>query len=182
MIVVFSLLRTLVPGGFVHFTKMTMFFFLYSITAYLRRYPDAVGVFDRAWRCFAAAGALALLLIGYFALCLRFGDRISSLRLDRFNHMATLPQLAMALLIFRALRMPHSRLVNRLATACLGVYLIHYSYAWRDWIWHTLFGALPMNRAAAIIPACSWRWCWSTRFARCWSCCACALSNPSACA
>ena len=155
MFVVFSLLRTVVPGDFVHFTKMTMFFFLYSITAYLRRYPDAVGVFDRAWRCFAAAGALALLLIGYFALCLRFGDRISSLRLDRFNHMATLPQLAMALLIFlgfRALRMPHSRLVNRLATACLGVYLIHYSYAWRDWIWHTLFGALPMNRAAAIIP------------------------------
>ena len=155
MFVVFSLLRTVVPGGFVHFTKMTMFFFLYSITAYLRRYPDAVGVFSRAWRCFAAAGALVLLLIGYFALCLRFGDRISSLRLDRFNHMATLPQLAMALLIFlgfRALRMPHSRLINRLAAACLGVYLIHYSYAWREWIWYTLFDALPMDRAAAIIP------------------------------
>ena len=69
--------------------------------------------------------------------------------------MATLPQLVMALLIFlgfRALRMPRSRLVNRLATACLGVYLIHYSYAWRDWIWNELFGALPMETSAAVIP------------------------------
>lgn len=155
MFVVFSLLRTVAPGGFVHFTKLAMFFFLYSIAACLRRYPDAAGVFSRAWRCFAAAGALLLLLICYYALCLRFGARFSFLRLDRFNHMATLPQLVMALLIFlgfRALRMPRSRLVNRLATACLGVYLIHYSYAWRNWIWDELFGALPMETSAAVIP------------------------------
>ena len=150
MFVCFSLLRTLAPGGFVSFTKFAMFFFLYSLAAYVRLYPDAVGAFDRPWRCFAAAAALTALLLGYFALCFRFGERFSFLRPDRFEHMATLPLLGLSLALFlgfRSLRMPRLRLVNVVAGSAFGVYLIHYSYAWREKLWELLFGALPAGSA-----------------------------------
>ena len=153
MFVCFSLLRTLVPGGFVPFTKFAMFFFLYSLAAYVRLYPDAVGAFDRPWRCFAAAAALVALLLGYFALCFRSGGRFAFLRPDRFDHMATLPLLGLSLALFlgfRSLRMPRLRLVNAVGGAAFGVYLIHYSYAWREKLWEMLLGALPAGGTPAL--------------------------------
>lgn len=168
MFVVFSLLPTVAPGGFVRFTKLTMFFFLYSLAAYLRLYPDAAGAFARPWRCFAAAAALVALLLGYYALCFRFGGRFSFLRLDRFDHMSALPQVGLSLLLFlgfRGLRVPRLRPVNAVASACLGVFLIHYNYAWRDRIWEWLaavppLAALPLpmfllTAAALVYAACT---------------------------
>ena len=145
-------------------SRCTAFFFLYSITAYLRCYPDAAGVFGRAAR-FYAAGALVLLpsAITRSASASVIASPSCAFRPLRTKyHAAAAGHGAADLLGFRALRMPHSRLVNRLATACLGVYLIHYSYAWRDWIWHTLFGALlHATGRRHHPPACCWRWCWS---------------------
>mgnify|MGYP000218116417 CR=1 FL=1 len=155
MFVFFSLFNTVLPGSFGSFSSLAMFFLLYCLAAYVRLYPDAVGVFDRPWRCFAAAAAILLFRAAYLCLCARFGDRFSFLRPDRFNAMASVPQLLFSLLLFLGflhLRMPRVRVVNTIASACFGVYIIHFNHFLRDGLWHWMSGVLHLADTPALLP------------------------------
>ena len=89
----------------------------------------------------------------YKRTCAVVNRHIPCLRPDRFDHMATLPLLGLSLALFlgfRSLRMPRLRLVNAVGGAAFGVYLIHYSYAWREKLWEMLLGALPAGGTPAL--------------------------------
>lgn len=155
MFVFFSLLQTILPNGFGSFGLMAMFFLLYCLAAYVRLYPDAVGVFDRPWRCFAAAAAILLFRAAYLCLCARFGGRFSFLYPNRFDAMSSLPQLLFSLLLFLGflrLRMPCIRVVNTIASACFGVYIIHFNHFLRDGLWRWMSGVLHLADTPALLP------------------------------
>ena len=154
MLVPFSLLRTVVPGDFGGFTKLTMFFFYYCVGASVRLWPEAVRAF-RPGRCFVAAAAVLALLLVYFGLCFHFEGRFSVLRAERFNSMWSLPQVALATLLFLAfkdLRLPRLRLVNAVAGACFGVYLIHYNFLWRDKVWQMAGDMASLGNTPSLAP------------------------------
>lgn len=55
MFVPFSLLRTVLPGGFIGFSNLSMFAFYYCLAAYVRLYPQALRPLSPSRRCFGLA-------------------------------------------------------------------------------------------------------------------------------
>ena len=155
LFVIFGVLDSVVPGGFASFTWLGTFIFLYCLAAYLRLYPDALAFCRRPGRCFAVAALIAAFQLVWIVLCGLFGGRFSFLRPDRFSDMRTAPQMLLALFLFLGfarLRVPHSRLINRVASAALGVYLLHFGGALRMPILDVVWGAFGDGGTAMMLP------------------------------
>lgn len=161
MFVPFSLLRTVLPGGFIGFSNLSMFAFYYCLAAYVRLYPQALRPLSPSRRCFGLAALVLALHAAYLCLCCLLGGRVPLFTPGRFARMYDVPQVALAFALFLGfvrLRPRHSRAVNAVASAVFGVYLVHYNIFVRDWLEEgiaALFrgGNVPSPPVAALVLA-----------------------------
>lgn len=121
-----------------------LFALLYLIGAYLRLYPPARGVSGGALLIGAAAAQLGVILLVAVALpaISRDSPLLAQYRLSLWLESSplTIPIAAALVLGFSRFSF-HSRLINRAASATLGVYLLHDSNYVRPALW----GALQMG-------------------------------------
>ena len=126
---------------------------LYSLAGYVRLYPEDFGT-----RRFILWGAL--FAVGNFlsVIAVDVLDSVQSyftLHPYYFLEMMRPFTVAAALCLlvgFTKLKIPHSRVINTLASATFGVYLIHDSNIVRPFLWHEIFRNASFQESPYLIP------------------------------
>lgn len=129
------------------------FLFLYCISGYLRLHNSARR--HRAGTWLAIGAGVLLLSFGYAVLLLEFqANYRSSYETVYFQTWQMLMLLAAIplLLGFLRLNMKNSAVINRLAAASFGVYLIHDSDYVRYFLWRDLLNSGSYRDSALLIP------------------------------
>lgn len=123
-----------------YFHQLTWFFFLYTLGAYFRKYPN------RYTRCIPLHGALFLLMILLISWLCLWGENHQDLfqrvgsRHYFFADKNTIPQLLCScslFLFFANLKIRPRRWLTVLSGASFGVFLIHDHGLMRDLIWRS---------------------------------------------
>lgn len=129
------------------------FIFLYCISGYLRLYNSAAKQKAGIWLMIGAG--LLLLSFGYAVLLLEFlvkyQDRYETAYFQTWQILMLLTAIPL-LLGFVQLRGKYSSLINKLAAASFGVYLIHDSKYVRYFLWRELLNSAAYRDSAALIP------------------------------
>lgn len=133
-----------VPGqGLLHPSNFYHFVTAYCIASYIKLYDPKI--FDNAARNFILGAAVCVLcglwncLVEYFAG--KYGVVRSFSRFVLLGNIDKFPILLAAVLIFagfRKLQIPHSRIINTVASATFGVYLIHVNGLLKIFLWHRI--------------------------------------------
>lgn len=133
-----------VPGqGLLHPSNFYHFVTAYCIASYIKLYDPKI--FDNATRNFILGAAVCVLcglwncLVEYFAG--KYGVVRSFSRFVLLGNIDKFPILLAAVLIFagfRKLQIPHSRIINTVASATFGVYLIHVNGLLKIFLWHRI--------------------------------------------
>ena len=135
-----------------------LFFLLYAIGTYIRLHADAVPVrFKKRSFCFLAAAAVTTIyVISVICLCLLYRQTGSQ---PLSEHMSILLEpahiLTPALLFMGTINATplKSSVINRLAAAVPGIYIIHEALLLRPLIWQKLFPVLSFYQTAYFLPA-----------------------------
>lgn len=163
LIVLWSVIPTLSGMG-VQSNDLLWFACLYVFAAYLQLHgalPAKAGKVRKERKSgayFLFAGATVLLVMGLTAGFDALKLTGSFFR-DYLYHMQMLPVFIASVFIFQAfLKLPigHSRVINLIASAAFGVYLIHDNYYVRVYIWKTLFRNPTYTDSALLIPHSLW--------------------------
>ena len=139
LLVLVSALPTFIQG-FVGWSRVATFILLYCMAAYVRLYPDSVPLLNTRRRCFALGLGVMGLLVLFVAACVLLGTRFVRFRyyISFFLDIYDLPQVLMSLGLFMGflrLNIRPNRLINTVASAAFGVYLIHDNEYMRDLLW-----------------------------------------------
>lgn len=131
------------------------FVVLYCIGGYIRLYGRDVrlksGQFALLWLCAAAVvygSSVVFMLLGRKIAV--FGEH-PTFFYDRMS-LPTLIQAVFFFMTFERLTMPNSKLINLIASATFGVYLIHDSNITRPWLWKTVFVNARYQNSNYLIP------------------------------
>ena len=128
--------------------NMVLFLFLYMLAGYLRLHPEPL--FERKWLALGVAAGSYLFIVGHALVYGRLVEKLPLLRFlpaQMYTPGNSVPALLCALglfFFFKNLKMKGSRVINLIASASFGVYLLHeHSMRARDLIWKELFNVRP---------------------------------------
>ncbi|MBQ7216702.1 MAG: acyltransferase family protein [Synergistaceae bacterium] len=145
MLAVLWLISRIIPEEYSKFTRLVTFIFSYSIAGYFRlNSPD----FGSVKYIFYGA---ALIGIKYISVIM---PNIFCLRLPLGGMMDPLIIFAVLCFIagFRKLKITYNKVINILAYATFGVYLIHDSKFVRPFLWHSVFRNAAFQDSPYLIP------------------------------
>ena len=131
-----------VPRSRVIYNEVMWYSVLYFISSFLRLYPPKL---KKPFTVYATGGGICLLLALLVMLySLKSGVGIENMSAWRGVQGSSTPLallLALSLfLIFKDLRVPQSRVINRIAATTFGVLLIHdNNWDMRRFLWHDIF-------------------------------------------
>jgi len=139
-------------------TNMMLLLYVYLLAGYVRLHPEPL--FGRRWLALGVAAGCYLLMVGYtFA----YGLLLPKLPLLRFMPKQifspgnSVPALLCALglfLFFKDLKVKGSRVINVVASATFGVYLLHdHSPRMREFLWLEFFDSRPFFARPAAFAA-----------------------------
>lgn len=135
LIGIYTGLGTLLPGKLTT-NYVTWFCILYFISSYIRLYQPLSNVHWAKW-----AGGALLLSIASIVVLLWIGDLRGKIYPRYYFVNDAYKMLAVALGIslfmwFKDMKVPQSKIINRIAQSCFGVLLIHaHSNTMRQWLW-----------------------------------------------
>ena len=145
--VVFALVPTVLLVQY-PISNLVLFFYLYLLAGYLRLHPEPL--FERKWLALAVAAGSYLFMVGYVALYARLLPALPWLRFfPKVQHTPgnSIPALLCTLglfLFFKNLKCKPSRVINTIASATFGVYLLHeHSARVRELLWQGWFDTRP---------------------------------------
>ena len=140
----------------VEFDKIIDFICLYSIGGYIRLWNDKAGKKYILWGiAFAIAGFLVLFMLeitgtGFISV----GDK--KIYLVQYIHgmMGIFDVFAALFMLmgFSSLNVPYSKLINTIASATLGVYLIHGNIFMGKFLWNNIFHNASFQDSPYLIP------------------------------
>lgn len=129
------------------------FVFLYCISGYLRRYNSAEKQKAGTWLTIGTG--LLLLSFGYAVFLLdflvKYQDRYETAYFQTWQILMLLTAIPL-LLGFVRLKVKNSSLINKLAAASFGIYLIHDSNYVRYFLWQDLLNSAAYRDSAVLIP------------------------------
>lgn len=147
-----SLIPAVLPSNFER-SKLTEFIFLYSIAGYFRIWAKDFGSrrFILYGIIFIALNYSTAIIFDIIGLKIKF----FAVKAERFYFMmmpCTLCASLCLLLGFRSLNIPHSKLINTIASAAFGVYLIHDNNFVRPFLWREVFRNASFQDSPYLIP------------------------------
>lgn len=126
---------------------------LYSLAGYVRLYPDDFG--KRRYilwgLAFIGANCLSALMLDIIGLKIPFAGQ-HAIYLLGFMRPFTIAASVYLLVGFSNLVIPHSKLINSLASATFGVYLIHEHPFVRPFLWQEVFRNASFQDSPYLIP------------------------------
>ena len=129
------------------------FVFLYCISGYLRRYNSAEKQKAGTWLTIGTG--LLLLSFGYAVVLLnflvRYQERYETAYFQTWQILMLLTAIPL-LLGFVRLKVKNNALINKMAAASFGIYLIHDSNYVRYFLWRDLLKSVAYRDSAALIP------------------------------
>ncbi len=156
--VIFSLIPTIIEVRY-PYENLVWFVFLYLLAGFVRLYP--MPLFDRKWLALGVAAGCYCIIAGYRAMLGALLPHIPILRFippamtSRSNAVPVLLCALGLLLFFKNVKVKGSRIINLIASATFGVYLLHdHSKAMRQLLWKDLFDCRPFLSDTAAL---TWR-------------------------
>lgn len=152
LFILWSIIPAVLPSNF-QASKITDFIFLYSIAGYFKIWGKDFGSrkFILYGIIFIALNYLSAVIFDIIGLTVKF----FAIKAEHFYYM-TMPFTICAslclLLGFRSLSIPHNRLINVIASATFGVYLIHENHFVRPFLWREVFRNATFQDSQYLIP------------------------------
>ena len=145
MLAVLWLIIRIVPKEYQKLTNLLIFIFLYSIAGYFRLRASSLG----SVKCIT----LGVILIGIKFLTVIMPD-IFGLKFSSLEMMDPLTIFAVLCLLlgFGHLKITYSNVINILASATFGIYLIHDSKFVKPFLWHDVFHNAAFQDSPYLIP------------------------------
>ena len=152
LFILWSVIPALLPSNF-EGSHLTQFIFLYSLAGYFRLWEKDFGSrrFILYGIIFIAVNYSTAIIFDIIGLKIKF----FAVKAEHF-YMMVMPLTICAslcfLLGFRSLKIPHSKVINTIASAAFGVYLIHDNGFVRPFLWREVFRNASFQNSPYLIP------------------------------
>lgn len=157
MLIMFLLCGCIIPTFFessFQGNNLTWFFIIYFLAGYIRLYGLSPKFTVKHYAILAVVSLLTIYILSTFLTLLGTKYEYFSKRTGYFNGIEKLPVLIAAVcifMLFSSIKIK-SNVINRIATTCFGVYLIHDHPFIRRFIWDTLFKNATYQNSLKLIP------------------------------
>lgn len=130
---------------------VSWFVVLYFIASYIRKYPKSIFDNTKLWAVltvgFVLIAALSVVACAY--LSVRFNQLLYYYFVCESNRILPLLIGVSAFLLFKNLKIKHSKFINNVSATCFGVLLIHSNNdAMRTWLWNDVLNTVEMYNSS----------------------------------
>lgn len=135
--------------------ELLWFIFLYSLAGYVRLHAKTTSVKSRTYILFSLLFAMLTFVSALVFEILGKKTDLFASRIMFYYNSARLPLAAASLLLFlgfRKINIGHKKIINIIASATFGVYLLHDNYLIRDLLWKKLFKTADLLQSNVLIP------------------------------
>lgn len=141
MIIIWSFLGTILPEAYTFYNEFIWLVIVYFIGAYIKKYDFNIFKNNNIRLYIIIATVLLLNILMVIIEMLAYKIPLLENRERFFNNMQTPFMLLLAVLvfnIFKNMKMSNYKIVNKIASTTLGIYLIHSNYFFCDIIWQNI--------------------------------------------